>query len=76
MGICQEAPSQYLKRRYARLVEERGLDTAEIERLVRERSEARAAKDYARGDALRKQLLELKIEVKDTAAGSTWKPLT
>jgi cysteinyl-tRNA synthetase len=49
-----------------------GVDEAEIERLVSERSAAREAKDWAAADTLRDRLLELGVEVHDTAGGSTW----
>mgnify|MGYP000859410635 CR=1 FL=1 len=40
--------------------------------LLKEREAARAMKDYKRADALRNQLLERGIIVKDTAAGVQW----
>lgn len=46
----------------------------EIESLMAQRNQARAAKDFAQSDTLRKQLLALGAEVKDTAAGSIWRP--
>jgi cysteinyl-tRNA synthetase len=49
-----------------------GVDVAEVERLFAERQEARAAKDWARSDALRDQLAAMGVEIQDTAAGSTW----
>jgi cysteinyl-tRNA synthetase len=49
-----------------------GVDVAEVERLVAERTAARAARDFARSDALRDQLAEMGVEVQDTADGSTW----
>jgi cysteinyl-tRNA synthetase len=76
LGICQQPPSQYLRKRYARMVAARGLDEAKIDGLIQARGDARKAKDYARADALRKELLDLGIEIKDTAAGTTWKPVS
>jgi len=75
LGICQEAPSNYLSRRYARVMAERGLDLAQVEELVNQRKAARAAKDFAAADALRQELLALGVEVKDTPSGTVWKPL-
>lgn len=46
----------------------------QVEALVKERAQARANKEWARGDELRKQLLELGIEIKDTAGGTQWRP--
>jgi cysteinyl-tRNA synthetase len=75
LGICQQAPSSYLARRYARVMVERGLDSAKVEEVVARRTAARAARDFAAADALRQELLALGVEVKDTPAGTVWKPL-
>jgi cysteinyl-tRNA synthetase len=45
---------------------------AELEALVKEREEARAAKDFARADALRDRLRESGVELLDSAAGTRW----
>ncbi len=47
---------------------------AEVQRLAAEREKARAAKDFARSDALRKQINEAGFEVKDTPEGSSLIP--
>jgi len=47
---------------------------AQVDALMEKRAAARTAKDWPQSDALRKELLTLGIEVKDTPAGSTWKP--
>jgi cysteinyl-tRNA synthetase len=44
--------------------------TEEIRRLVAERDEARAAKDYARSDELRDELQQMGLEVMDTTEGT------
>lgn len=44
----------------------------EIQALIDERRNARALKDFAKSDALRDQLLALKIAVKDGADGMSW----
>ena len=49
-----------------------GVDVGDVERLFAERVAARAAKDWARSDALRDELGALGVEVKDSADGSTW----
>ena len=46
--------------------------TPEIQALIEERKLARANKDFAKSDALRDQLLSLKIAVKDGANGMSW----
>jgi len=47
---------------------------AEVRRLVAERDEARAAKDYPRSDRLRDELQEMGLEVMDTSAGTRVRP--
>ena len=46
---------------------------AEIERLIVERKEAKAAKNYAEADRIRAYLLEKGIVLVDTKEGTTWK---
>lgn len=45
----------------------------EIEKLIEERQAARKAKDFARADAIRDELLEKGIVLKDTREGVQWK---
>jgi len=45
----------------------------EVERLVGERNDAKKARDFARSDAIRKQLTEAGIIVEDTKDGIRWK---
>lgn len=52
--------------------EEETLDS-EVEKLIAQRQEARKAKDFAKADAIRDQLLEMGIELKDTREGVKWK---
>jgi cysteinyl-tRNA synthetase len=46
---------------------------AEIDRLVRERDQARRQRDWARADALRAQLHALGVVLEDGPAGTRWK---
>ncbi len=46
----------------------------QVESLLAQRTAARAAKNWAESDALRNQLLALGVEIKDTPAGTTWRP--
>ncbi len=47
-------------------------DDAEIDGLVRERDEARAAGDFARADAIRDELAARGIKLEDGSSGTTW----
>jgi GT2 family glycosyltransferase len=46
----------------------------DVERLLSERDAARAAKDFARADALRDEILALGYEVRDAPSGATVEP--
>jgi len=52
---------------------EHGELESEVQALISEREEARKAKDFARSDEIRDQLLEMGIELKDTPHGTKWK---
>jgi cysteinyl-tRNA synthetase len=46
---------------------------AEVQRKIDERQKARAEKDFARADAIRRELLEMGIVLEDTKDGVRWK---
>ena len=48
-------------------------DVAEIERLIQQRLDARAAKDWAAADDARDKLLAMNIILEDGAQGTTWR---
>lgn len=52
--------------------EKEGLN-AEIEQLIQERTQAKKTRDFARADAIRQQLFDMGIELKDTREGVQWK---
>ena len=43
-----------------------------IESKIADRTAARKAKDFKRGDQIRDELLAMGIEIKDSAKGTTW----
>jgi cysteinyl-tRNA synthetase len=48
-------------------------DATEIEALLGERKSARESRDFARADAIRRELEEKGIEIKDGPTGTSWK---
>ena len=68
LGVLQQAPRAFLQ---AALVAG-GLDDAGIEGLIAARAAAKAAKSFAVADGIRKDLAAQGIELKDSAAGTTW----
>jgi cysteinyl-tRNA synthetase len=65
LGLLQQDPQQFLQ---AGAV----LGEAEIQNLITQRAQAKAAKDFALADRIRKDLLDKGIVLKDSAAGTTW----
>jgi cysteinyl-tRNA synthetase len=51
----------------------RGGADAEIEAAIAERLAARKARDFARADAIRRDLAERGVLLEDNAAGTTWR---
>ena len=43
-----------------------------MEDLLRQRREVRMQKDFTRSDALRRELLDLGVNVRDTPEGQAW----
>lgn len=72
MALFQEPPETYLRLLDDMILEQKGLDRAKIEEIVRERSQVRAAKDFRRSDELREELVKMGIALHDTPQGTTW----
>jgi cysteinyl-tRNA synthetase len=47
-------------------------DVAKIEELIAQRAEAKKAKDFAKADAIRDELVAMGITIKDTRQGVQW----
>jgi len=77
LGLLQKPSSEFFGRARSRRLALRGLDAAAIDAKVRERSSARAAKDFARADAIRKELASRGVELQDVPGGgaTTWRVL-
>ncbi len=69
LGLLQQNPEQWFKHG----VEDLNLDTAHIECLLAERSEARQRSDFARADSIRDELAQKGIAIEDNAQGTRWK---
>ena len=49
------------------------VDGARVESLIEQRAAARAARDFARADAIRAELAQLNVELEDTREGTRWR---
>jgi cysteinyl-tRNA synthetase len=72
LGILQMDPLTFIERLRHQILKEMDIPLTQVETLIEERRAARTAKDYARGDELRKQLTDLGIELMDTPEGTRW----
>jgi cysteinyl-tRNA synthetase len=75
LGLMQTPAHEYFARCKTRRLTIKGLVAADIDKKLEDRTAARAAKDFARADELRKELDTLGIEVLDSPTGSTWRVL-
>ncbi len=75
LGLMQASSEAYAARCKARRLRLRKLDARMIDDKVRARTDARASKDFARADALRKELVDLGVELLDGAGETSWKIL-
>ncbi|RYZ73868.1 MAG: cysteine--tRNA ligase [Lysobacteraceae bacterium] len=67
LGLLQQDPSAWFGRGAS------GEDDARIQGLIEQRNQAKAARDFARSDAIREQLAAEGVVLEDTAQGVRWK---
>jgi cysteinyl-tRNA synthetase len=65
LGVLQADPTTHLQAGA-------GLDEAAIQAHIQARADAKATKNFAEADRIRKLLLEQGVVLKDSAAGTTW----
>jgi cysteinyl-tRNA synthetase len=63
LGVLQQVPSAYMQG---------GLDATAIEAAIAARNAAKATKNYAEADGIRKELAAQGVELKDGPQGTTW----
>jgi len=72
LGVFQSDPDQFFDTDKEQQLDKRGLKAEIIEEKIHQRNLARAAKDWATADAIRAQLAELHVVLKDSAQGTQW----
>ena len=72
LGVLQNDADQFFIADKEIELRKRGLNVEEIENLIKQRQDARETKDWARADAIRKELADLHIVLKDSANNTSW----
>jgi cysteinyl-tRNA synthetase len=75
LGLLQPPAAEFFERTRKQRLEIRKLDAKMLEEKVRLRNEAREKKDFATADAIRKELMELRVEIQDGEGGSSFRVL-
>lgn len=72
LGLLQQSPAIWRQQGGMGDTQATGPTIETIEQLIAARQTARAARDFARADALRQELVALGIGIEDTPTGTTW----
>ncbi|HTN53908.1 MAG TPA: cysteine--tRNA ligase [Anaeromyxobacter sp.] len=73
LGVLQRRPEEALLALRTRAAARRGIDPTAVEARIAERAAARVARDFARSDAIRDELLSQGVALMDGPRGTTWK---
>lgn len=71
MGIFGSDPNQYLTLEKEKVMKTASLTTDTIKKKIKMRNEARKAKDWAKADNIRKELMDAGVQLKDNPDGTT-----
>ena len=72
LGLFREDAATHVQSIKLKLLPSLGVTEAEIQQAITERKDARAAKDFARGDQVRDAMASRGIELRDTPQGTVW----
>jgi cysteinyl-tRNA synthetase len=73
LGLMAETPENYFQARKQAVIESQEIDPQWVEEKIRQRADARKAKDFALADQIRDQLQALNIILEDRPEGTIWK---
>jgi cysteinyl-tRNA synthetase len=73
LGVLQRPTAAALRALRDKAAARRGIEEPWVDAKIAERAEARKAKDFARSDALRDELLAKGVAIMDGPEGTTWK---
>jgi cysteinyl-tRNA synthetase len=72
LGLFKTSPETEIHSLKTKLLPSLGITEDAINAAINERKEARAAKDFAKGDAVRDQMAAKGIELRDSPSGTIW----
>ncbi|HJX35073.1 MAG TPA: cysteine--tRNA ligase [Desulfatiglandales bacterium] len=72
LGLLEDNPEVF----FSKISQTSDIDPEEVEKMIRERSEARARKDWAMSDSIRDRLQEMGIVLEDGPQGTIWRRMT
>ena len=72
LGIFERDPAEFLTELRDNRAARAGIDPTKVQELLDARQQARKDKDFEKSDAIRDELADMKVEVKDTPQGATW----
>lgn len=73
LGLLQDEPKTFLRRKRERWMHSQGLSPQIIEDLIKRRERARSAKQWQEADRVRTELQEKGVTLEDTPGGTIWK---
>jgi cysteinyl-tRNA synthetase len=73
LGLLAETPEEFFRKKKQRWLQEQGLSSETIEKLIDARNRARKEKNWQEADRIREELQDKGILLEDTAAGTVWK---
>ncbi len=73
VGILSETSETYFNKKKTKFIGKKGIDSSLIDAMVKERFEARKAKDWKKADQIRVRLAGMDIIIEDRPEGSIWK---
>ena len=73
LGILSEKTETYFDKKKTKFLENKAIDPSLIDSMVKERFEARKAKDWKKADEIRKKLSDMDVLIEDRPDGTIWK---
>ncbi|MGB5157003.1 MAG: cysteine--tRNA ligase, partial [Desulfobacterales bacterium] len=73
IGILSEPAEIYFNKKKTKFIETKDVDPSLIDALVKQRFEARKAKDWKKADRIRDKLSGIDVIIEDKPEGSIWK---